>query len=341
MHSTLRSLALLALASAPLLSGCGGKQKGPEFVVTPAAAVAVDVDADPAALLPFGSVLAANLDAKAIIGSTAGGDLAALAERVLPFAAQIDFQAKRDVDRAWIGMYSFAGADVLAVLSGSFHPEKIAQLSGRSTPNGVLVVSTYAGRTLVTVANVGFTVLSPKTALVGSETAIRRALDRIAAGTVKRELPQWMADWTAQTGYPVLVASDVTKQSAPKTIVQYVPALAGMQYVRLRGRFNPDGSMGLSGALTFPDAGRAAQSAQGLAALPKSLVAFAALKYLGIDPLVRNMTVAPAGNDVQITTTLDEKTARTLLGLLSNAMSGSLPSIPAPSAAPAASGTPM
>jgi len=338
MRAIVRS-SLLGIVIATALAGCGSSPKGAEYVVKPVVAAAVDVDADPSALLPFGSVLAANIDAKAVINSSAGGDIAAITERVVPFASQIDFQAKRNLDRAWVGMYSFSGADVLGVLSGRFHPEKIADLNGKSTPMGVMVVSTYAGRTVVTVANIGFTVLTPKTALVGSETAMRRALDRISAGTVKRELPQWMSDWTAQSGFPVLIASDVTKQSAPKTLISYMPWLAGMQYVRIRGRFNPDGSFGASGALTFPDGAKAAASAQGLQNISKSFTTLAMLRLLGIDPLVRNMTVTPAGNDVQFSTTIDEKTERVLLKMLSDALAGSMPTIPPPS--PSAGGTSM
>ena len=45
------------------------------------------------------------------------------------------------------------------------------------------VINSFMG-----VANNGFTMLSEHTALVGTEAAMRRALDRIQAGTIKREI---------------------------------------------------------------------------------------------------------------------------------------------------------
>jgi hypothetical protein len=323
------------VALAALAAGCHNKTKAGTWVATPTAPVAaVDLDADPGALLPYGSVMVANLDAKQIANSTVGGDLVALSERILPFAKDIDFQIKRDLNRVYVGMYSFSGADALGVLSGHFDPNKIeaAANKGLNTPFGVVVASTYANRRIYTVANTGFTVLSPKTALVGSEAAIRRALDRIQAGTVRREMAPWMGDWVAQPGYPVLLASDVTKQSFGKTITSYLPWLNGVQYVRVRGRFNPDTSYGMSGALTYPDPQRAQQAAAGFGQLKSSLTMMAALKIIGIDPLVRNAVVQPAGNDMQFSTVIDEKQTRQMIRLLTDWIGSGMP---APSTTPA------
>lgn len=327
------TFALLALTSAV---GC--KHKTGTFVATPTApAGVVDLDADPAALLPYGSVMVANLGAHEIANSTVGGDFVALSERILPFSKEIDFEIKRDLDRIYVGMYSFSGADLLAVLSGHFDPAKLeaAAQKGLNTPFGVVVASTYAGRKIYTVANVGFTVLTPKTALVGSEAAMRRALDRIQVGTIKREMAPWMGDWVAQEGYPVLIASDVTKQSFGKTVTGFLPWVQGVQYVRVRGRFNPDTSYGMSGALTYPDPQKAQQAAQGFGQLKSSLTMMAALKVIGIDPLVRNAVVQAQGNDMQFSTVIDEKQTRQLIRLLTDWIgTGVPPALPSPSPAP-------
>lgn len=335
------TFALFALATA---AAAGCKHQTGTFVATPTGpAGAVNLDADPAALLPYGSVMVAYLGAKEIANSTVGGDLVALSERILPFAKEIDFEIKRDLDTAYIGMYSFSGADVLGVLSGRFDPQKLeaAAQKGLSTPYGAVVGSTYAGRKIYTVANVGFTVLSTKTALVGSEAAMRRALDRIQVGTLKREMAPWMGDWVNQPGYPVLVASDVTKQSFGKTVTGFLPWIQGVQYVRVRGRFNPDTSFGMSGALTYPDAAKAQAASSGFQNLKNSLTMMAALKVIGIDPLVRNAVVQSQGNDMQFSTVIDEKQTRQMIRLLTDWMgSGSPPSLPAPKpASPAPGGT--
>jgi hypothetical protein len=337
--------AVFSLIACSALTTAACKKKTDGWVAAPTAPVAaVDIDADPAALLPYGSVMVANLDAKAIANGTFGGDFIALGERVLPFAKEIDFQIKRDLDRVYVGMYSFSGADILGVLSGNFNAEKMeaAAQKGLNTPFGIVVASTYANRRIYTVANVGFVILSNKTALVGSEAAMRRALDRIAAGTVRREMAPWIADWTdlqKQPGYAVLVASDVTKQSFGKTVTGFIPWIQGVQYVRVRGRFNPDSSFGMSGALTYPDPQKAQTAASGFSTFKSSLAAMALLKSIGIDPLVRNAVVQASGNDMQFSTVLDEKQTRNILHLLTGWIGSGAPAIPQqPSTAPAGGG---
>ena len=165
--------------------------------------------------------------------------------------------------------------------------------------------------------------------LVGTEAAIRRALDRIQAGTIKREIAPWMSDWVNQTGYPVLVASDVTKQSFGKTVTNLIPWIEGVQYVRVRGRFNPDGSFGMSGALTYPDANKAQASSNGMQGMVKSFGLMAVLKVIGIDPLVRNLTVTPGGKDVDFQTVIDEKSLRNVIHMATDWIgSGTAPAIP-------------
>ena len=39
----------------------------------------------------------------------------------------------------------------------------------------------------------------------------------------------------------------LTKQSFGKTVTGFIPWVQGVQYVRVRGRFNPDSSFGMSG----------------------------------------------------------------------------------------------
>ncbi len=314
-------------------SGLGCTNPTAKVVNAPPPPQPVSIDADAFALMPFGAVMVASLDAKQISNSTAGGDLVALGEKLVPFAQQIDFQIKRDLDHAYIGMYSFTGGDMLGVLTGVFHPDKLEAAAGKgiNTPYGIVVVSTYAGRKLYTVANQGFTMLTDHTALAGTEAAMRRALDRIQAGTIKREIAPWMSDWVTQPGYPALVASDVTKQSFGKTVTSYIPWIQGVQYVRARGRFNPDGSMGISGSLTYPDDAKAASAAQGLGNIAKSFSIMAVLKVIGIDPLVRNLTVTPSGKDAQFATVIDEKSLRNVIHLLTDWAGGSMPAgLPAP-----------
>src|SRR5207253_7108617 len=57
-----------------------------------------------------------------------------------------------------------------------------------------ILVSSYGGRTLYTVNNAGLTILTARTAVAGTESGIRRAIDRIQDGRVARDQPKWMLD---------------------------------------------------------------------------------------------------------------------------------------------------
>ncbi len=143
-----------------------------------------------------------------------------------------------------------------------------------------------------------------------------------------------------QPGYPGPVASDVTNQSFGKTVTGYIPWIQGVQYIRARGRFNPDSSFGLSGALTYPDSAKAQNAANGLSAIPKSFAAMTVLKFIGIDPLVRNMVVTSSGNDMQFSTVIDEKQTRMMIHLLTGWIGGGMQP-PPPSTPPPGGGTPI
>jgi hypothetical protein len=316
------------LAPISTIAACAGPERQtPVVAPTLPTRPVVDVDADPVALLPSGPLGAAYVDGHAFATSTNGGDLLAIADRLMPFARDIDFDVKRDLAGVWIAGYSFTGADVVAVVTGTFKPDKIeaAAQKGLKTPFGIAVGSSYAGHKIYTVANFGFTSLSAKTALVGSEPAIRRALDRIQAGTVKRELDGWLGDWVVQPGYPLTFAGDVSRQSPGKTVTSMLPWIDGMKYVRGRARFNADGSLGMSGSLTFPDAAKAKAAADGLGGLGHSMMTMAALKAFGIDPLFRKLECTPSGSDAQFATVVDEKGTRQLVRTLSDWVDGVMP----------------
>jgi hypothetical protein len=137
-----------------------------------------------------------------------------------------------------------------------------------------------------------------------------------------------MGDWVTQSDYPVLIASDVTKQSFGKTVTGYIPWIEGVQYVRARGRFNPDGSFGISGAMTYPDAEKARVAANGLGSVSQSFLLMGYLKFVGLDPLVRSLKVTSADKDVQFASVLSERDMRKLVGMLSSWIGNGMPAPP-------------
>src|SRR5262249_27019807 len=146
---------------------------------------------DAFALLPGSAIAVGTVDGRAFFASkTFGSELAKLVEKYLPLGQEAGFQASRDVDRVTFASYAFQGIDAAAVIIGRFDEAKIKQVALQHTPTkngGMLVASQYAGRNVYTVSNVGFTILSPTKAIAGSESGIRRVLERIKDGRVKRD----------------------------------------------------------------------------------------------------------------------------------------------------------
>src|SRR6185369_16970153 len=118
-------------------------------------------------------------------------------------------------DVLYIGLYSMSGADVAGVAIGRFNPQAIDQAADgvTQTPLGApLVKTTYAKQTLYVSRNVGFAVLTPRTALFGDETGIRRALDRLSEGRASHDVPKWEDSVLATPNAPIAGAFDFAGQ---------------------------------------------------------------------------------------------------------------------------------
>src|SRR5205814_3255495 len=135
------------------------------------------------------------IDAQVCSESQYGGELNRLAATYVPLGEQAGFVPQSDLKKLVAGIYSLAGADVVGVAQGDFNPDLIRASADRHTTSqlGVpLVHSAYAGNDVYTAGNIGFTVVTHHTLLVGNETGMRRALDRIRDNRLRREVPDWM-----------------------------------------------------------------------------------------------------------------------------------------------------
>jgi hypothetical protein len=295
------------LASTSALFACGGNKAS----VTAQQAKPVDLDADPASLLPGSAVAVMSLDARAFFASPSfGPQLAQAAEKYFPVGQEAGFSPSRDLARVTCGSYAMQGADVACVLTGQFDPARVQQMADQHVQvksGGMLVASSYAGRTLYTVNNVGFTVLSPKTVLAGTETGIRRALDRVAAGRIQRDIAPWMSQTLDTQNAPLALAADFGSQQVPQNTGVPIPITQGLRSARLLGNFGPPG-LNLAGSLTYPDPATANNASQAIQSQTK-LLAF--LPLIGVQVKQFNVTVAQ--NDVQIMAATDDQSLRNLL----------------------------
>lgn len=308
LASRLAALSVLSsLALGVPLAGCGGDDKPP--VKAPEAAPALD---DALALLPGNPIMVGTVDARAFFGSqTFGADLAKLVEKYMPIGQEAGFLASRDVDRVTFASYSYQGIDVAAIAIGRFEGAKIKQFAASQAPTksgAPLVISSYAGREVYTVSNVGFTLLSDTRAVVGTESGIRRVLERIADRRVRREMLPWMISTVETSGAAFSVAADFASQPMPAEAIRQIPAplVAGLKAVRAVGTFK-DGVQ-VAGSITYGDTAGAEAAAEHVkkAASMSRLLAFVGIQIKTFETKVEK-------SDVQVTLAVDDQSLRQLL----------------------------
>ena len=296
-----RWLACVGIVTTVACGGGGGAQ-GPVVPTTTTEISAEQIDKDPLILFPSSAIAIGTLDAKAFYASkTLGPQVAILAERYSPIGPEAGFSAAKDLDRVTVGSYSLSGVDVLAVLVGRFDDAKLAQLvktHGAAKSGSAIVESTYAGHTLYTVDNVGFTMLTKKTVVAGTETAIRRALDRVKDGRGKRDVFPWMLEVIETPGAAVAVAADFKNQPLAAMALQGIRLpTEGLTAVRVLGTFEDPG-LKVAGSMTYDTEPNAQTGLAVFSKLVRQYNAFAGLS--SAVPQLRDVTSAVEKTDVQV-----------------------------------------
>jgi hypothetical protein len=302
-----------ALVFSLSLAGCG---PGAGHAISPSGLSAEQIDADPMALLPAAPVAVASVDTRAFYTSgSVGAQLASLSENLLPLADAAGFKASRDVDRVVAATYSAQGADMVAVVSGRFDEAKITQAVEQQTTKaaGAISESEYGGRHVFSVKGSGFTILTPRTALAGTQAAIRRALDRVHDGNAKRDLPQWMQDTLATPNAAAALAVDLTQPVSSISMGTLQMSFSkGLKMVRAVADFKPPG-MHVAGTLTYADAASAASASSGL----KQAVTMEGLVALtGLAPKLQEVTVNATDANVSVSLAVDDEDMRKLAAVV-------------------------
>ncbi len=312
-----RSLALLARALCALsIVACHGQSE----VVTPTGAgkelAAADIDKDPLALLPGGEFGLAVVDMQQVYASQFGQKLLGVLQSHTPLPPSAGFDPQRDLSHLAVGVYSMTGANVVVVATGNFNPQAIEQAAGttQNTPLGVPVVaSSYAGRTLYTARNIGFSVLTAHTVLLGDETGIRRALDRIKEGRVTRSIPDWMEDLLKTPNVPIVLGFDLRAQPITDSARQQLPFLQGLQTARMLCNFQPPG-MNVAGTLSYDTEASAQAGAASVVQFRETLKSYAFLMSLiGVTQPFQKLEAKPQGTSAQFVAELDAQALDTLI----------------------------
>jgi hypothetical protein len=311
------------VAVSVLALGCSKKEDvivetGGERTMT-----ADEIDRDPLALLPGGAIALIRVDAVAFHGSEFGQRMQRLTASRLPVPPSAGFEPARDLTTLHVGVYSMQGADFAMVASGRFDPAKIeAAADGTTdTPLGApLVKASYAGRTLYVSRNVGFSVLTGRTVLLGNETGIRRALDRIKENRAKREAPGWAQKLLENPQAAIAAAVDLESSPPVESAAQGFQFVEGMKRARILGNFEPPG-MNFVGTLTYADAATAERSAASVQGLHRTLQNYSFFMSLaGIKNPIRSLQAQAVDRDAQVALQVEPQGIEWLLNQAANYM---------------------
>jgi hypothetical protein len=273
------------------------------------------IDRDPLALLPSKPVVLGIADAPAFLASPLGSEINRLAAKYVPLGQETGFVLQRDLKRLVGGAYSLAGVDVVAVAQGNFNPELIRAAAERRavTPGGVpLVHSRYAGNDVFTAGNIGFTVVTRHTMLIGNETGMRRALDRIRDNRLGRDVPDWMTKLIETPQAATVLAGDVAAEPRVAAMARMAPFLQGLSSFRIIGNFQPPG-VNVAGALSYADPQSAAAGANALRSLAQMTAVTAVLAIFGLSAPLQNLQVESHDRDATFVTSADAESLARLL----------------------------
>lgn len=311
-----RTLALCTLLFSAV--ACGGNKGGDAKAATDAPKT---LESDPIALFPSGPIALGHVDVKAMFAAGASGaEAVSLADRYFPMGPEAGFSLSKDVDSVYIGSYALQGVDVLVVAVGRFDEAKVKLAADHHTTlrSGVTLTATpYANRTIYSGSKVSFSVLSDKIALVGTDTAVRRGLDRVRDGVPARTVTGFLADTLKSEGASFSVAADFGGQAATLRIPGF--ELKGLKVARVIGDFKAPG-FNVAGTLTYDtddnaktgaaNLGRAAKLVSGLAAIGTPV------------PKLQGLDIKTEKTDVQVKFGVDDKQLKELLVALPGIVGG-------------------
>jgi hypothetical protein len=142
---------------------------------------------------------------------------------------------------------------------------------------------------------------------------MRRALDRIEEGRVRRQLPAYMEKLLNTPGVPLVAGADFTSNPLPDAARQELAFLDGVKTLALVGNFEAPG-LNLAGTLTYSDAAAATRGAENLVRLRSTLERYAPfLALLGFGQPLRKLEAQPKESEVAFVIAVDGAAVAALL----------------------------
>jgi hypothetical protein len=301
-------LRVFCFACLVLLLGCASKKEVIVITSEGRSASAAEVDGDAFGLLPSGAVVWLRADAKELFLAEFGEEVSRFMIASLPFAKGAGIDPKQDVDLVIGAMYATVGSDVVWICRGRFKKEATASAIAKNPESamGRPIQSTrFAGATMYVADQVAMSILTDRTLVFGTQLGVRRVLERVEEGRLKREVPSWFEALLSEKAASFQLGIDLDAQPIPATLGEKLPFMKGLRAARLLGNFREPG-MNLAGTLTYKAPIEATEAAKVLNNLDEDLERYELfLRALGIKKPIEKLTARATDKDTQVTAEID------------------------------------
>lgn len=293
---------LLALGGL-LFAGCGGGQERVTVTSEGRRASSAEVDEDAWRLLPTGAVAWWRSDARSLFASEFGLQLSRLLSQSLPFSEGAGVVPTKDIDLVVAGFYATVGSDLVAICKGRFKPDATIEAirkNPRSAGGHPIVSVAFAGATMHVAGQVAMSILTDETLVFGTQLGVRRVLERVEEGRLKRELPSWFEALLETPGAEFQLGIDLDSQPIPASIGEKYAFLKGLRASRLVGNFRSPG-LNLAGTLSYDTPAHAKSASAEIEGVKIKLQEWSLIMMaLKIPQPLRRLESKPTGKDTQV-----------------------------------------
>jgi hypothetical protein len=298
--------ALAVALCAPLL-GCASSQERIEMAGGGRRVSAEQIEADPWGLLPGGALLWMDLELPALLQAEYGPPLLEQTLESLPLSRGRGIDFGKDVTRVRAGLYASQTGDLAAILEGRFDPKAVESLVAADpvTKGGEKIEhSQFAGFDVLHAGAWSMAFVTEHFVAVGTGIGVRRVLERVEEGRVRRALPAWFDKMLSEQKASLWLGVDLDAQPVPATLRSELDFLESLRGARVVGSF--EGGLRLAGSFSYDSPTEAAAARESIeskaAELGRAALLLAVLK---VPRPLRRLETEANGESVQFVAEFD------------------------------------
>ena len=187
------------------IGGCAVQKEVIKLTADGMKSTEAEIDEDAFQLLPSGAIAWWRLDAAGLYESKIGPSLLSKFETALAPVLDAGLDLEQDVEVLLGGVYATAGSDVIVVAQGRYKLLQIELALRESAKEGDFFVAHFASEEMYVFDEIAAAFLSERTMVFGSQLGVRRVLERVEEGRLKRAIPAWFDKLLSKEAAPVPV----------------------------------------------------------------------------------------------------------------------------------------